>query len=37
MVVLVVAIVLISNDNCDSCGGGDGSSDENDGCGDYDS
>ena len=36
MVVLIMAMVINSNGKCDSCGG-DGSSGENDGCGDYDS
>ena len=33
MAVLVVAMIVISNGNCDSCGGGDGGSVDNDGCG----
>ena len=33
MAVLVVAMVVISNGNCDSCGGGDDSSVDNNGCG----
>ena len=33
MAVLVVVMIVISNGNCDSCGGGDGSSVDNDGCG----